>query len=155
LKEENKSFETETDGLETGNDSDGFLVRMFKHDFTDPPWKQPVVKSSFAFVFSSHILGSGNEELGKVLIEDLLTTLCEKSLMPQWIFLLNTGVKLGLKDSSSLSLLQKLESLGVKVMVSKTSLYHFGVETELRVGEAVTMFSFIEVMYKVEKIFSL
>ncbi len=137
------------------NDSSGFLVRMFKHDFTDPPWKQPVGKSSFVFAFTSHTIGGGNEELGNILMGDLLATLCEKDMLPKWIFLLNTGVNLGLKGSSSLQLLQKLEGLGVKVMVSKTSLYHLGAETELRVGEAVTMFSFIEVMYQAEKVLTL
>jgi hypothetical protein len=137
------------------NDSSGFLVRMFKHDFTDPPWKQPVGKSSFVFVFTSHTIGDGNEELGEILIGDLLATLCEKEMLPKWIFLMNTAVKLGLKGASSLQLLQKLEGLGVKIMVSKTSLYHLGAETELRVGEAVTMFSFVEILYQSEKVLTL
>lgn len=146
---------TDSGNPDTDNDSSGFLVRMFKHDFTDPPWKQPVGKSSFVFVFTSHTIGDGNEELGEILIGDLLATLCEKDMLPKWIFLLNTAVKLGLKGASSLQLLQKLEGLGVKIMVSKTSLYHLGAETELRVGEAVTMFSFVEIMYQSEKVLTL
>ena len=155
LSPESGSPSTDSVNPDVDNDSSGFLVRMFKHDFTDPPWKQPVGKSSFVFAFTSHVIGSGNEELGEILIGDLLATLCEKDMLPKWIFLLNTGVKLGLKGSPSLALLQKLEGLGVKIMVSKTSLYHLGSETELRVGEAVTMFSFVEVMYQAEKVLTL
>ena len=146
-------LESSTPDVES--DSSGFLVRMFKNDFTDPPWKKPVEKSAFVIVISSELFGSGNTELGEILMGDLLATLCEKAVLPKWIFLLNTGVQLGLKGSKALSLLQKLEALGVKIMVSKTSLYHIGAETELRVGEAVTMFSFVEVMYRAEKIISL
>jgi hypothetical protein len=79
----------------------------------------------------------------------------ERKDLPEWICLINAGVRLGLKGAECLGFLQSLESLGVKVFVSKTSLYHFGVETELRVGEAVTMFEIIETLYRAEKVITL
>jgi len=136
-------------------DDSGFYVRMFKHDFGDPPWRRPAGKASFGLVLTSHRWGDEDEELGRILMRDLLQTLAEKKELPQWIFLVNAGVKLGLKGAECLELLQNLEGLGVKILVSKTSLYHFGVETELRVGEAVTMFDLVAALYRAEKLVSL
>ena len=140
---------------ELEQDDSGFYVRMFKHDFTDPPWRKPAGKTSLAIVLTSDKWGSEDEELGRILMRDLLQTLAEKKELPQWIFLVNAGVRLGLKNAKCLELLQNLEGMGVKILVSKTSLYHFGVETELRVGEAVTMFDMVAAMYRAEKLISM
>ena len=137
------------------SDDSGFYVRMFKHDFTDPPWRKPAGKTSLGIVLTSDKWGDEDEELGRILMHDLLQTLGEKKELPQWIFLVNAGVRLGLKGAKCLELLQSLEGLGVKILVSKTSLYHFGVETELRVGEAVTMFDMVAAIYRAEKLISM
>jgi len=136
-------------------DESQFFVRMFKHDFADPPWRRPAGRFSVGFILTSDKWGAEDPELGRVLVRDFLQTMDEKKELPEWIFLVNVGVRLGLKGSECLGFLQSLEALGVKVLVSKTSLYHFGVETELRVGEAVTMFQMVETLYKAEKVITL
>ena len=151
--EKSKPVDVENPDLES--DESGFYVRMFKHDFSDPPWRKPAGKTSFGVVLTSHMWGDQDEELGRVLMHDFLQTLGEKKELPQWIFLVNAGVRIGLKGADGLDLLQNLESLGVKILVSKTSLYHFGVETELRVGEAVTMFDMVAAIHRAEKLISL
>lgn len=137
-----------------GEDSQ-FFVRMFKHDFGDPPWRRPAGKVPTGIVLTSDRWGAGDSDLGHLLVRDLLQTMAESKEQPAWLFLVNTAVRLGLKGADCLAHLQKLEGLGVKILVSKTSLYHLGVETELRVGEAITMLDLVAVLYRADKVISL
>lgn len=93
-------------------------------------------------LISSETLGKGDDELGKVILENFLVNI--KKNPPQVIFLMNSGVKLA-TESSLLSVhLEELHNNGVQVLSCKTCVDHFGIEEDIIAGEISTMTYFAE-----------
>ncbi|MBI4859317.1 MAG: hypothetical protein HY815_03525 [Candidatus Riflebacteria bacterium] len=146
---------TGTTGEQEFEDSQ-FLVRMFKHEF-DPhaPWRRTQNHLDIAVVLTSESWGSGDEKLGGMLLSDFLLTLAERREKPRFVFLLHSAVKLAAGSGQALDSLKKLEALGVRILLSKTSLAHYKLEKEVRVGEVGTMMDIVNWLCKVGKVVTL
>jgi intracellular sulfur oxidation DsrE/DsrF family protein len=80
-------------------------------------------------------LGSGNEQLGTLIMANFLRLLGEREEKPQYIIFWNNGVKLVLEGSICLEHLKKLSDQGVKLIACRTCMEFLGVEEQIRVGE--------------------
>ncbi|MCD4652345.1 sulfurtransferase-like selenium metabolism protein YedF, partial [bacterium] len=101
----------------------------------------PVTCSSRGLlVIASEYMGSGDDKLGKLLMKAFVNTIDDLDTTPEKILLVNSGVKLALKDSSVLDSLIKLEDKGVDVLVCGTCLDFFHVKDELSVGIVSNMY---------------
>ncbi len=142
--------------VEEGEFDREFFVRMFKHDFDEPPENRLRPPATLALVLTSCWWGKSDTEHARSLLEDLLLLLAENpSCHPDSIVLLDEGVRLAVSASRSLVHLQSLESMGVSVLVSRSSLYRLGLEKELRVGEPVAMLKIIEALMRSDKILNI
>ncbi|EGO65528.1 sulfurtransferase-like selenium metabolism protein YedF [Acetonema longum] len=97
-------------------------------------------------VLSSDTMGTGDDELGRILMKGFLFTLTQLDVLPDVILLYNTGAKLAAKGSASLTDLISLEKSGVAVMTCGTCLNHFGITEQLGVGEVTNMYRIVEEM---------
>lgn len=143
--------------LQTHESEDSeFFVRMFEHEFgEDPPWHRPQRPKDVAFVLSSQQLGPCEDGLGDKLMADFLLALSARQKHPKYLLLLSRGVYLAVQDGENLAPLQKLEALGTRIMVSKSSLEHYNQVEGLKVGEAVSTLQMVDVLYDSEKVIRL
>jgi len=133
-----------------------FFVRMFKHEF-DPnsPWRRTQDHLDLAVVLTSEGWGSGDERLSGLLLNDFLVAVGERREKPRYLILLNSAVKLAALSGPAMESLKQLEAVGVRVLLNKTSVAHYKLEREVRVGEVITMLDIVGWLCKVAKVITL
>jgi selenium metabolism protein YedF len=99
---------------------------------------------SLVILVSTDKLGSGNDELGTLLMKSYLFALSEADKIPTDLIFLNAGVKLTAEGSESLESIKKLHSKGVNVMSCGTCLDFYNLKEKLQVGEISNMYTIVE-----------
>ncbi|MBB5173633.1 DsrE family protein [Texcoconibacillus texcoconensis] len=101
------------------------------------------MKNNIILLTSEH-LGSGEEELGRSLLENYFTLLKQEDDKPAAIFTINKGVYT-LTDRHFASLhLKEMEENGVPILGCKTCIDYYQLSNELVVGEVSSMKAFID-----------
>lgn len=103
-------------------------------------------------VISSQYMGSGDPELGKILMKGFIYTLSEMDFLPKTILFYNEGVKLAIEGSDSLNDLLTLESRGVEILSCGTCLNFYGVTDKLKAGTITNMYTIAERQMKATKV---
>ena len=99
-------------------------------------------------------MGSGSDDLGKILIQGFMNTIKEVSPLPQKIIFYNNGVKLTLKDSPVIDSLKELEKLGVKIQICGTCADYYEVKDKIGCGKISNMYDIIDSLTKATHIIS-
>jgi selenium metabolism protein YedF len=97
-------------------------------------------------------MGTGDDDLGKLLIKGFINTLPDIDLKPRTLVFLNAGIFLAINDSPVLDALKKLEQTGVKILVCGTCLDFFQRKQDLAVGVVSNMYDILDAMSKAEKV---
>lgn len=97
-----------------------------------------------AILITKNVMGGSDDELGEILIKSFLGTLTQIDNIPARVALMNEGVKLALKGTSSCEHLQELEKLGVEILVCGTCTKHFGITDKVGTGVISNMFDITE-----------
>ena len=84
-------------------------------------------------------MGSGDDELGTLLLRSFLKTQAELDPRPDAILFYNDGVKLCCEGSNLLDDLRGLEAAGVEIIACGTCLNFFALADQLRVGRVTDM----------------
>ena len=124
---------------------------------TESP-QSPAAKSASEgaiVLISSEKLGSGSDELGKILMKGFLFSLTELPLPPRVVIFINSGVHLAAEGSNTLADLQTLCGKGSKVLACGTCLNYYALTEKLAVGEVVDMFTIAGFVTTAEKLISL
>lgn len=95
---------------------------------------------------SSDTMGSGNDELGRILMKGFIYALTQLDTLPDSILLYNTGARLSIAGSDSLQDLIALEKAGTSVKTCGTCLNFFDAADKLGVGDVTNMYSIVEEM---------
>ena len=95
---------------------------------------------------SSDRMGSGNDELGKVLIKGFIYTLTETKRYPKAVVLVNGGVTLSTENEATVENLKKLEEAGVQVLSCGTCLDYYGLKDQLKAGVVSNMYDIVETL---------
>jgi selenium metabolism protein YedF len=98
------------------------------------------------FLVQSEGLGSGDEQLGQMLMANFLRLLGENEDKPQTIVFWNTGVRLVCEGSPVLERLKKLEEQGVELLACTTCLEYFELTDKLAAGRPTNMMKSIQSM---------
>lgn len=99
-------------------------------------------------------MGSGSDELGKILIQGFMNTIKEVSPLPQKIIFYNNGVKLTLKDSPVIDSLKELEKLGVMIQICGTCVDYYKVKDKIGCGKISNMYDITDSLTKATHIIS-
>lgn len=91
-------------------------------------------------LLASAELGSGNAELGALLMKGLVYALAESDAKPKRIILMNSGVGLAVEGSGLLKDLGRLEAEGVEILACGTCLDYLGLKDKLKVGRVTNMY---------------
>jgi selenium metabolism protein YedF len=86
------------------------------------------------------------EELGRILIKGFFETMTVTKEIPHTIFFLNTGVKLTTLNEELITVLNKIEQMGVEIFSCGTCLKYYGLESSLKVGYRGTTNNILEGM---------
>ena len=106
----------------------------------------PDARDNTVVVVSSDRMGSGNDELGKVLIKGFIFAVTQLDTLPKTMLFYNGGAKLTCEGSESLEDLKELESRGVKILTCGTCLNYYELSDKLAVGEVTNMYDIAEKM---------
>ena len=98
-------------------------------------------KDEKVMVITSNCFGNGPEELGKLLMKNLIHTLLETASQPARMLFLNSGVFLTTEGSDVLEALEKLEGMGVEILSCGLCLDFFDLKDKLRIGGTTNMLS--------------
>lgn len=79
-------------------------------------------------------IGGDDADLGEVLMKGFLGTLSRMNCPPSTVALMNEGVKLALKNTSTCDNLTALSKKGVTILVCGTCTNHFGITQEIGMG---------------------
>ncbi|MFC1717407.1 sulfurtransferase-like selenium metabolism protein YedF [Candidatus Poribacteria bacterium] len=106
------------------------------------------VSGRLVLVIASDAIGSGNDELGKILMRAFMPTFLEVEPLPDTIIFMNGGVKLTVSDSPVLEDLQALAGEGVEILVCGTCLNYFDLTDKIAVGEISNAYTIAETLLR-------
>lgn len=109
-------------------------------------------EENLVVVVSSDRMGSGNEDLGKVLIKGFIFAVTQLETLPKTMLFYNGGATLTAEGSDSLEDLKHLEEQGVEILTCGTCLNYYGLSEKLQVGSVTNMYSIVEKMAGADKI---
>jgi selenium metabolism protein YedF len=101
---------------------------------------------SKVILISSDKLGSGSDELGKLLMKNFIITLLELQKQPEKIIFVNSGVLLTSAGSELLEPLTKLSNAGVEILSCGICLDYYGIREKLAAGAVSNMYTIAESM---------
>lgn len=113
---------------------------------------EPAATDNTVVVIASDRMGSGNDELGKVLIKGFIFAVTQLDTLPKAMLFYNGGAVLTTEGSDSLEDLRHLEEQGVEIMTCGTCLDYYGLKDKLAVGTVTNMYSIVETQAKAGKI---
>jgi len=102
----------------------------------------------------SRFMGSGSDELGRVLMKAFLKSLAEATLRPDAVVFYNSGVHLVCSDSEHLDAVRALEASGVRILACGTCLDFFHRKDDLAAGVVTNMFEIIETLSGADRVVS-
>lgn len=108
-------------------------------------------EKNLVIVVGSDKLGTGDDNLGNVLMKSYIYALTESETKPKTILFLNGGVKLTTEGSEVLESLKSLESKGVEILSCGTCLDFYGLKDKLTIGNITNMYTIVEKMNSAEK----
>jgi selenium metabolism protein YedF len=100
--------------------------------------------SRFAVAVSSEFMGQGDDELGKRLMKSFFVALSVLDDMPSIIAFYNSGVKLAVKGSDVLDLLQEIEKKGVELILCGTCVDYYKLADKIEAGKIADMFYILQ-----------
>jgi selenium metabolism protein YedF len=97
-------------------------------------------------------LGTGDRQLGEILMKAFLNTLWDASPKPSRILFLNDGVRLTTEGSEVLDSLRLLEEAGVEIFSCGTCLEYYQLKDKLKVGLTTNMYDTVDSLLSASKV---
>lgn len=126
-------------------DVDGVAALEFSPAASTTPVTASVGGTTVVLVAAA-TMGSGNDELGRILLRNFLLTLPELEIPPAAIYFINDGVKLVVQDADTVEILQKLADLGIDLAACGLCLEFFGLKEKVAVGRITNMLDIVQGM---------
>lgn len=101
---------------------------------------------------NSDQMGSGNAELGKLLMKNFLKELAASTVKIDLVGCVNSGIHLTVEGSEVLESLKILESKGAMIATCGTCLDHMKCRDKLKIGVVGSMDKTVQVMATADKI---
>ena len=99
-------------------------------------------------------MGDGDDEFGRVLMRNFLTTLLEMDPLPDIVLFVNSGINLTTQGSDVIEALQTLESRGVDIASCGLCLDFYQKKEQLEVGRVTNMYEMVEVQCQAGRVVS-
>lgn len=93
-------------------------------------------------------MGEGSDELGLMLMRAFVNALVEADVKPTHVVLYNSGVNLTVEGTDTADSLQKLEDIGVSVLVCGTCVDYYQLKGKIKVGMVSNMYQITNILAK-------
>jgi selenium metabolism protein YedF len=100
--------------------------------------------TGYAVAISSELMGQGDDDLGKKLMKSFFVALSVLDELPSVIAFYNSGVKLTVRESEVIDILQEVEKKGVEIIICGTCVDHYKLGNKINIGSIGDMFSILE-----------
>lgn len=148
-----KSMNLEANVLKTEKDS--ICIEIIKGENVIIEEKSQESLADTCIFINSDKMGTGNDELGQVLIKGYIYTLTESKPYPKSILFVNSGIKLTTENEATVENLKILQDAGVEILSCGTCLDYYGLKEELKVGNVTNMYTIVESMNNSSKTISI
>ncbi len=128
---------------------DRYHIHIYKEEV--PNLSRSVNEKAAVMLFGNNVLGSGEQELGEILIKNYFYTLVENEVKPRVLMFINRGVYLTCEGSPVLSHLLALEKAGVEMLSCGTCLDYYHLKEKLCVGSVTNMYTILENLLNAER----
>ncbi len=108
-----------------------------------------------AVFIRSDSIGRGDDELGRNLMLNFMHYLSEADPVPDFVILMNAGVKLVVEGSEVLDDLRQLEDKGVTILACGTCLNFFEIKDRQKVGKTSNMAEITSTLLNASKVISM
>ncbi|WP_305768680.1 sulfurtransferase-like selenium metabolism protein YedF [Candidatus Epulonipiscium viviparus] len=112
--------------------------------------EETIHAENIVVVIDSDTMGTGDADLGKILIKGFVFALTETKPIPSKIILYNRGVFLAAAVEETIADFQKLEALGTEILCCGTCLNHYTLTP--KVGSVTNMYEIVETKMHATKI---
>lgn len=112
-------------------------------------------KSSVVVLITTRCLGSGDEQLGGILMKAFLNTLWDSEPKPERVIFINDGVRLTTEGSEVLDALTLMEQAGVELLSCGTCLDYYNLREKLKVGQVTNMKATVGSLLASEKVITI
>lgn len=113
---------------------------------------EPGVQGKTVAFVSSDAMGSGSDELGRILLKNFLFTLAELESVPDVLLFVNAGVKLTTEGSEALEALEKLACMGADIASCGLCLDYYHLKEKLAVGRVTNMLDIAQTLQKAGRV---
>lgn len=113
---------------------------------TAGPVEDRYLKGRPVLFISTDQIGTGNSELGLLLMRNFIYTLTKRDELPEAVLFMNAGIKLSVEGSPVLAELRELESNEVKILVCGTCLDYYGLKEQHQVGQVSNMYDIADLL---------
>lgn len=103
----------------------------------------PAATGGLTVLIASNQLGTGAEDLGKILIKGFIFSLTELPTPPEAVIFLNGGAQLTAKNANTLQDLQTLAQKGTQIYTCGTCLNYYNLNAQPAVGEVIDMMGIV------------
>jgi len=97
-------------------------------------------------------LGTGDRQLGEILMKAFLNTLWDAEPKPARLLFLNDAVRLTTEGSEVIDSLKLLEEAGVEIFSCGTCLEYYHLTDKLRIGAATNMYDTVDSLLSAGKV---
>ncbi len=132
-------------------DGDSFHVILTPSSAQNMSNEQAVTRRTIVFI-DSETMGSGDDELGRLLLKNYLITLTEMSDLPEAIYLVNAGVKLVCAGSELLEVFDKIGCMGIDIAACGLCLEFFHLQDKQSAGRTTNMLEIATAMQSADGI---
>ena len=112
----------------------------------------PAESSQVVVLVTSNLFGTGEAELGRILMRAFIKTLKDLDPLPQKIIFANSGVRLTTAGSDLIDDLRELESGGVEILSCGTCLDYYGLLDSLEVGTKSNMYEIASSLVEADRV---
>lgn len=115
----------------------------------------PVEFAGPVLVLNGQGMGSGSEELGKILLQACVNTLKDVTPLPRAILCYNAGVFVVAEGAPTVAGLKQLVAQGVTLLVCGTCVDYFGIKDRIAVGTISNMYDILQQLSNAARVMTL
>lgn len=113
---------------------------------------QPENPETTVIYCGSDCMGTGDPQLGRVLLKNFLITQLELDPLPAAILFVNSGIHLTTAGSEVIEILSSLQTAGVDIASCGLCLDFYNKKEQLRVGRVTNMLDIVEIQNQARRI---
>jgi len=132
-----------------------FHLEIVKGDSAKTEQKRENPNGEEVVVICTDVLGTGERELGEILMMAFIKTLMEVEPIPAKLIFMNAGVRLTTEGSEVLNPLKALEEKGVRIFSCGTCLDYYNLKDKLKIGVATNMYDTVQYLMAAGKVIGL